>query len=600
MTAWPIEDHGIIGDLHTAALVALDGTIDFLCFPRFDSPSVFAGLLDPERGGRFAFGPVGETRARRQFYLPDTNVLMTRASGGGGVTELIDLMPVDEAGLAHNLVRRLKMVRGRTAVALRCRPAFDYARSGHRAHHAGDTVVFEPEAPGITALRLRSNLPLGIENGAAVARAELASGEEAWAVLEPASAGEHGPCSGEGYGDAALEATVKYWQRWIARSTYRGRWKEMVDRSALALKLLTSVRHGSLIAAPTFGLPEDAGGVRNWDYRFTWIRDAAFTLYGFSRLGMNDETQAFFHWLERICMDQAPDEPLQIMYGLDGRRELDETVLDHLAGYGDARPVRIGNAAHGQLQLDIYGELMDAAYLFDKYGTPTSVALWRRLAGLADWVAANWDQPDEGIWEVRGGRRDFLYSRIQCWVALDRAVRLARKRSLPGPIDGWRRTRDAIYAQILREFWDDGRGTFVQAKGAHGLDASTLIMPLVRLISPTDPMWLSTLDAIQRDLVEDSFVYRYRDADGLDGDEGTFSMCTFWYVECLSRAGRLDEARFVFEKMLSHANRLGLYAEELGPCGEHLGNFPQAFTHLSLISAAFDLDRRLGGGGARG
>jgi GH15 family glucan-1,4-alpha-glucosidase len=594
---WGIEDHGIVGDLHTTALVALDGTIDFFCFPRFDSPSVFAALLDDEQGGFFAFGPEGEASGRRQFYLPDTNVLMTRASARGGVTELIDLMPVDATGVAHNLVRRLKVVRGRTGVALTCRPAFDYARSGHRAHHEGETVVFEPDAPAVAALRLRSNLPLSIENGAAVARAELGSGEEAWAVLEPASAGERGPCSGAGYSDAALEATVKYWQRWIGRSTYRGRWKEMVDRSALVLKLLTSVAHGSLVAAPTFGLPEEPGGVRNWDYRFTWIRDAAFTLYGFSRLGLNEEAHAFFHWLERLCMDQAPDEPLQIMYGLDGTRELDETVLGHLAGYGGARPVRIGNAAHGQLQLDIYGELLDAAYLFDKYGQATSVALWRRLAGLADWVATNWDRPDEGIWEVRGGRRDFLYSRIQCWVALDRAVRLALKRSLPGPLEDWRRTRDRIYAQIMRDFWDAERGSFVQAKDNRALDASTLMMPLVRLISPTDPRWLSTLDAIQHELVEDSFVFRYRADDGLDGEEGTFSMCTFWFVESLSRAGRLDEARFVFEKMLSHANRLGLYAEELGPAGEHLGNFPQAFTHLSLISAAFDLDRRLEGRG---
>lgn len=593
MPQFSIEDHGVIGDLHTAALVSLDGTIDFFCFPSFDSPSVFAALLDEGKGGRFGLGPIGDVRTRRQFYLPDTNVLLTRAYCPGGVTELIDVMPVEEAGVAHNLVRRIKCVRGRNRVALECRPAFDYARAHHTVEREGRTVVFRPDGGDTPALRLRCSHDLEVDGGAATCTADLASGDELWAVLEPAEAGERSPCSAPGYSDAALRATVSYWQDWIGRSSYDGRWKEVVDRSALALKLMSSAEHGSIVAAPTFGLPEEMGGGRNWDYRFAWIRDAAFTLYAFSRLGLNREAQAFFRWLQDVCMAEGASGPLQIMYGLDGRRDLTETTLDHLEGHGGSRPVRIGNAAYDQLQLDIYGELMDAAYLYDEYGTPTHFALWERLSQLADWVCRNWDQADEGLWEARDTRRHFLYSRIQCWVALDRAIRLARKRSMPAPLDHWTENRDAIYRQVTTEFWDDKRGAFVRAKDDRSMDASTLVMPLVRMISPTDPMWLSTLEAIRDDLVEDSLVYRYRSGDGLDGAEGTFSLCTFWYVECLSRAGRLDEARFIFEKMLGHANHLGLYAEELGPCGEHLGNFPQAFTHLALISAAYDLNRRL-------
>ncbi len=346
-------------------------------------------------------------------------------------------------------------------------------------------------------------------------------------------------------------------------------------------------------------MPEEIGGTRNWDYRYAWIRDTAFTLYALMRLGYTDEAKAFMRWVEGLCREMGPSGYLQIMYGLDGRRTLTEEPLDHLEGYRGSAPVRIGNGAYDQLQLDIYGELMDSVYLYNKYGEPISYDLWKNLVHLVDWVCDNWQRPDEGIWEVRGGRREFTYSRLMCWVAIDRALRLAAKRSFPAPHDRWMRNRDAIYRDIFTNFWSERQQSFVQAKETENLDAAVLLMPMVKFIGPTDPRWLGTLDTIEARLVDDSLVYRYRTEDGLPGGEGTFSMCTFWYAECLTRAGRLDKARLTFEKMLGYANHLGLYAEELGPRGEHLGNFPQAFTHLGLISAAWNLNEALDRAGWR-
>jgi GH15 family glucan-1,4-alpha-glucosidase len=371
----------------------------------------------------------------------------------------------------------------------------------------------------------------------------------------------------------------------------------MVNRSALALKLLVSETHGSLLAAATFGLPEEMGGERNWDYRYTWIRDASFTVYAFIRLGYTDEAGAFMRWIHDRCMDLNPDGSMQIMFGHDGRKVLTEETLPHLEGYRGSSPVRIGNGAYDQLQLDIYGELMDSIYLFNKYGEPIPHDLWVNLVRLINWVTEHWQLPDEGIWEVRGGQQEFLYSRLMCWVAIDRGIRLADRRSLPYPFDSWRATRDAIYQDIMTNFWDPERGTFVQHKGVTTVDASNLLMPMVKFISPTDPRWLSTLKAMDEDLVDDSLVYRYKVGaaahDGLPGDEGTFNMCSFWYSEVLARSGDVQKARFFFEKMLGYANHVGLYSEELGPHAEHLGNFPQAFTHLGLISAAYAIDRKL-------
>jgi GH15 family glucan-1,4-alpha-glucosidase len=393
--------------------------------------------------------------------------------------------------------------------------------------------------------------------------------------------------------------TARFWKKWISKSKYKGRWRETVNRSALILKLLISREYGSLIAAPTFSLPEEIGGVRNWDYRYTWLRDASFSLYALIRLGFVEEAEAFMEWLKGLLSDDAERGPLQVMYGIDGRQKLDEKTLDHLRGYENSAPVRIGNAAYQQLQLDIYGEMMDAIYLANKYGDAISNAGWQNVVRILTWLGKNWQRPDEGIWEVRGGAREFLHSRLMCWVAFDRALRLAQKRSLSGPLGEWLHTRDAIRADILTNFWNEELQSFVQSKGTKDLDASVLLMPMMRFISPVDPMWRSTMRAIEGRLVEDTLVYRYEaertHVDGIPGGEGSFTACSFWYIECLARGGELEKAQLLFEKLLGYANHLGLYSEQLGSNGQHLGNFPQAFTHLALISAATYLDRMLSG-----
>ncbi|HEX2220126.1 MAG TPA: glycoside hydrolase family 15 protein [Gemmatimonadales bacterium] len=590
----PIESHAIIGDLQTAALVALDGTIDFLCLPHFDSPSVFASLLDADEGGCFRIAPELDHARHKQLYLPDTNLLLTRFLAAEGVVEISDFMPVHPQEHTSRVVRRVKTVRGEIRYRARCAPRFDYARATHTAEPAKDGVVFTG-ADG-TVLRLSSTVPLRIQGGDAVCEFTLSAGQVATFILEQETGDPLYPTDLDGYVTDSFKATMNFWREWIGRSTYAGRWRDEVNRSALTLKLLNARWSGSIVAAATFGLPETIGGVRNWDYRYSWIRDASFTLYALSRLGLTDETAAFIAWLAQRFESSRP-ETLRTLYTIAGGSELTERTLDHLEGYRGSRPVRIGNAAADQLQLDIYGELLDAIYLFDKYKESTSYSLWSRIAAMVDWVAANWRQPDDGVWEVRSGRRDFLYSRILCWVAIDRGIRMALKRSLPAPLAHWHEARDAIYREVHTEFWDPGLEAFVGVKGTHRLDASCLVMPLVRFIAATDPRWLSTLRAVERRLVEDSLVYRYEiegpETDGLEGAEGSFSICSFWYIECLSRSGDLQKARFLFEKMLGYASHVGLYAEEIGPAGEHLGNYPQAFTHLALISAAYDLDRRL-------
>ncbi|MEX2269383.1 MAG: glycoside hydrolase family 15 protein [Acidimicrobiia bacterium] len=602
----PIEDYGIIGDLHTVALVGKNGSIDFMSFPRFDSPTIFCGLLDRERGGRFSISPCLDG-ARKQLYLPDTNVLITRFLAAEGVAEVSDFMPIGIHPHDHPriLVRRVKTVRGNVSFDLHFGPRFDYARAEHTVEQRDGEVVFTSNGADGTAVRLRTAVPVTIDaNGAAVARFELRAGETAAFVMEEAEPGMPSPTEAPDYVTRAFKDTVNFWRTWIGRSQYTGRWREIVNRSALVLKLLVSQTHGSLLAAATFGLPEEIGGERNWDYRYTWIRDASFTLYALIRLGYTDEAGAFMRWIYDRCMELNPDGSMQIMYGHDGRTTLTEETLPHLEGYRGSKPVRIGNGAYDQLQLDIYGELMDAVYLYNKYGEPIPHDLWVNLVRLVDWVTEHWQLPDEGVWEVRGGRQEFLYSRLMCWVAVDRGIRLADRRSLPYPHDKWRSTRDAIYDDIMTSFWNPERGCFVQHKGATTVDASNLLMPMVKFISPTDPRWLSTLRVMDKDLVDDSLVYRYRTgdaaSDGLVGDEGTFNMCSFWYSEVLARSGDVQKGRFFFEKMLGYANHLGLYGEELGAHGEHLGNFPQAFTHLGLISAAYAIDRKLSDAGWAG
>jgi len=594
----PIEDYGIIGDLHTVALVGLNGSIDFLCLPHFDSPSVFAALLDDAKGGRFQIEPCLGQHTAKQLYLPNTNVLLTRFLSEDGVGEITDLMPVGNAHIAHTIVRRVRAVRGRVRFRVLCDPRFDYGRAHHQVEQRGAEILFCSRDADATALSLRTPVPLRTENGAARGEFTLCAGETADFILQDATRDAQLPLDCSTFCSGVFDDTVRFWRRWTARSKYRGRWSELaVNRSALTLKLLTSARYGSIVAAPTFGLPESVGGTRNWDYRYAWIRDSSFSLYTLLRLGYTAEARSFMHWIEERCGDLNPDGSLQIMYGLDGRKELSEQTLPHFEGYRKSAPVRIGNAAYAQLQLDIYGELLDTIYLYDKFGEPINHDFWENVVRLVDWVCDNWRHQDEGVWEVRGGAREFLYARLMCWVAVDRAIRLAWKGSRDAPVDRWIRVRNAIYREIFEQFWNPQLQAFVQYKGATTLDASCLMMPLVRFIGPRDPRWLSTLAAIENSLVDDTLVYRYRTdsaaPDGLSGTEGTFSMCSFWYIECLSRAGQLNKAQLSFEKMLGYANHLGLYSEELGPCGEHLGNFPQAFTQLGQISAAFDLNRRL-------
>ena len=612
MSYQPIEDYGIIGNMRTVALVGMNGSIDWLCWPHFDSPSVFAAILDDGKGGRFSISPI-ETEGvnHKQLYWPDTNVLVTRFLSAEGVGEVTDFMPVGGSSpdvRKRPLIRSVKVVRGTMSFRMDCRPAFNYARDEHQVEISSHGACFRSRE---LSLALRARVPLQALGQGVRTEFSLLEGESATFLLQQIDDGEGcAPPLSEEEEDRLFRQTVDYWRRWISRCTYRGRWREMVQRSALALKLLTFEPSGAIVAAPTCSLPESVGGERNWDYRYTWIRDAAFTLYGFLRIGFTDEAAAFMGWLEKRSHDRNPDGSLQIMYGIDGRRELTEEVLDHLEGYRGSSPVRVGNGAYNQLQLDIYGELMDSVYLFNKYGNPISSDLWSHLRRLINWVCDNCHRADEGVWEVRGGRQHFLYSKLMCWVAIDRGLRLAEKRSFPADRDRWIKVRDSLYDEILEKGWSEKRQAFVQHYGSETLDAANLIMPLVFFMSPTDPRMLKTLDAVNRSpaqggLVSNSLVYRYNVSeteDGLGGDEGTFNLCTFWLVEALTRAGRadptrLEEARLIFEKMLGYANHLGLYAEETGHSGEALGNFPQAFTHLALISAAFNLDRALGSNG---
>ena len=595
----PIEDHGVIGDLHSVALVSTDGSIDWCCLPHFDSPSVFAAILDGKKGGYFRIAPQSPGVAK-QMYLPDTNVLVTRFLCQDGVGECVDFMPIpEELGLHkdnHDIVRQVKVVRGTLSFKLECFPAFDYARAQHELKLDERGATFESDG---MRLGLSSPVKLRGIGGGVEAEFVLHTGDAVWFLLRQNEPGSSAPLIESGYdGNAAFHDTVNFWRQWAAGIKYRGRWREMVERSALTLKLLTFAPTGAIVAAPTTSLPEEIGGVRNWDYRYTWIRDAAFTVYGFVRLGLTREAEQFMHWVEERTHETNPDGSLQIMYGINGEHDLPEIDLPHLEGYRGSAPVRIGNQAASQLQLDIYGELMDSAYLANKYGKPIAYDTWQHLRGLIDYVVDHWQEKDEGIWEVRGGRQHMVFSKMMCWIALDRGLRLADKRSFPAPRNHWLETRDAIYEQIMERGWSEKSQSFVQYYGSDSLDASNLLMPLTFFISPTDPRMESTLDATLCTLVTDSLVSRYQVGDGaldgLPGEEGTFNMCTFWLVEALTRAGRVDKARLIFEKMLGYANHLGLYAEELGASGQALGNFPQAFTHMALISSAFNLDKALG------
>ncbi|GAA2619787.1 glycoside hydrolase family 15 protein [Streptomyces tubercidicus] len=593
----PIAEHGLIGNLRTVALVGTDGTIDWYCCPSFDSPSVFAAILDADRGGAFELAatvPAGT----KQFYFPDTNVLITRFFAEDGLGEIQDFMPVVDSGAfdRDRLIRRVVCVRGTIPFRARVAPRFGYGAHPHTVRMLDRAALFASEELSLT---LAATVPLEYDEKDVWTEFELSQGDTTVFVLEQVSSEAPPRRCPLAEAEREFAATVAFWRGWLNQSRYRGRWREMVHRSALTLKLLTYAPTGAIVAAPTTSLPEQVGGGRNWDYRYVWVRDAAFAVYALLRLGFTEEAEAFMGFLTRYTdrRGNGSSGPLQVMYGIDGRTELPERELSHLEGYRGSAPVRVGNGAATQLQLDIYGALLDSVYLYDKWCRPISSGHWRAVCALVDWVCEYWDQPDEGVWETRGGRKKFLYSHLMCWVAIDRAIRIARHRSLPAELGRWGPVRDAIYWRIMDKGWSPARQAFVQHEDGDVLDAAVLMMPLTKFVSPSDPVWLSTLDTLGDELVSDSLVWRYdpkASPDGLEGEEGTFSICSFWYVEALTRAGRLNEARLAFEKMLTYANHLGLYAEEISHTGEQQGNFPQAFTHLALISAAFNLDRALG------
>ncbi|MEM8587936.1 MAG: glycoside hydrolase family 15 protein [Pseudomonadota bacterium] len=605
----PIDNYAMIGDMHTVALVSVKGSIDWMCMPRFDGPSVFAAMLDDQKGGFFRIAPEKDDVTYKQFYWPGTNVLITRFLSEHGAAELADFMPVGHDGKSgrrpRELVRRITMSRGEITFEMECRPAFNFARDSHTVKLEKGGAIFRSTD---LDLGLATETPLEVVEDGVRARFTLREGETAVFVLRQRSSNQDcGAALSEEACETAFRETVNYWREWISQSTYRGRWRDIVERSALALKLMTYEPTGAIVAAPTCSLPELVGGERNWDYRYTWIRDSAFTVYSFLRIGFTEEAANFLRFVMGLCDKPNPDGSLQIMYGIDGRKHMNEEMLDHLSGYRGSRPVRVGNDAHKQFQLDIYGELLDAIYLYDKYGEPISYDLWRTVTQLVDWVCANWHRDDDGIWEVRGGSQQFTYSKLMCWVAIDRALKISMNRAFPCDRQRWTAVRDRIYQAIMEQGWNEDLQAFVQSFGGDTLDAANLMMVLTLFVSPVDPRMLSTLEAILKPpedggLVADHLVYRYNVSqtdDGLAGSESTFNICTFWLVEALTRAGRfeqhrLEEGRLMFERMLGFANHVGLYAEETAMNGEGLGNFPQAFTHLALISAAVNLNAALG------
>jgi GH15 family glucan-1,4-alpha-glucosidase len=586
----PIGSHGAIGDLQTVALVSTDATIDFWCLPDFDSPTVFAGLLDAARGGHFGIAPADGV-ARSQRYVRDTNVLVTRFAAGRADVEVVDFMPMARQPAPSRIVRQVTAREAPATIRLRCAPRFGYALSRHTTTIAGNAAVMAGDDG--TLLRLTTDAPLTVDGDDVVAEVRLDAGARATFVLEHLARFDT-PMLDDHTAARLLRQTIVYWRRWIGRCAYRGAWRVPVRRSALVLALLHSRRTGGIVAAPTFGLPEQIGGDRNWDFRYMWIRDASFTMYALSRLGMHREGEAFTRWIEQRCAEAARPGELQTMYGVDGRRELPEQHLDHLDGYRGSRPVRIGNAAHEQFQLDIYGELLDALYVHDEHGGGTSRAAWTRIVELVNWVCDNWRRPDQGIWEVRSGCQEFLYSRVMCWVAVDRALRIGIRRRFSAPVDRWRAARGEIRTDILANFWNAGLEAFVGTRSSSTIDAACLVMPLVGFLPPDDPRWLSTLRAIEERLVRDALVRRYdmhrMDTDAAAESAPAFSICSFWYVECLARAGRRADAEQAMGRLLAHANHLGLFSEDIGPDGELLGNFPQALTHLALIGAAIALE----------
>lgn len=581
-----IGDYGLIGDMNSAGLVSREGSIDWLCFPRFDSPSVFAAILDPKVGGRFDVAVSGQAETA-QAYVEDTNLLRTRLQAEGGALEVVDYMPCylknGDLEAFHEVHRRLRCVEGRVTARLHYEPRFRYGME-----HAEIRV----ESEGCLAkgsrewMSLSTDLPLEAVEGVARAEAPLEEGDERWLVLRWADdylrpLEEFRPAE-------KLEKTRSYWKEWINRCLFHGPWASLVRRSLLVLKLMIYEPTGAIIAAPTTSLPEVPEGPKNWDYRYSWLRDSAFVLSAFHRCGYTKEERRYRHWLIRRLRGHTLDlERLQIMYGVEGDAELPEETLPHLRGYRGARPVRVGNAAYDQFQLDVYGSVLDALHFSYHTDADMNDDVWRTVESIANFVAANWSRPDSGIWELREHERRYVHSHIMAWVAMDRAVKVARRWGNARRAEQWKEVRDGIREHILQAGFSEELGAFTQYYGGKEVDGSLLVMPLVGFLSGQDARFQGTLHRIREELGEGPFVRRFREKGQ---PEGSFLMLSYWMAEGLADAGRLEEAKVAFEELRGFANHLGLFAEMVDPkTGRQLGNFPQAFTHMALVNAAWKI-----------
>ena len=585
----PLEQYAMIGDTQTAALVGADGSIDWLCLPRFDAGACFAALLGDERHGRWLLAPAGDVRAVSRRYRPGTLILETQLETAEGAVRVIDCMPPRHGD--PDLVRLVQGVRGRVAMRCELSARFDYGALAPWVREQDGHVL---AIGGPDALWLRSDVDLQIDDRRAVGEFSVTAGEEVafrltWEASHAAAPGAREPA-------AQVAEAEGWWTDWSSRCTYDGAWREAVVGSLVTLKALTYAPTGGIVAAPTTSLPEQLGGPRNWDYRFCWVRDATFTLMALLEGGYVGEARAWRDWLLRAVAGQP--QAMQIMYGIAGERRLPEQVLDWLPGYEASAPVRIGNAAVRQFQLDVFGEVTDAFHEAGLAGLEPDPFARDVLKQLLDFLEGAWKEPDEGIWEMRGPRQHFVHSKVMAWVAFDRAADTVARFGLDGPADRWRSQRDAIRAEVLRKGYDADRNTFVQAYGSRELDGALLMLPLVGFLAHDDPRARGTVDAIQRELCEDGFVLRYRTesgADGLPGREGSFLPCTFWLVDCLALLGRRREAVALFERLLSLRNDVGLLAEEYDTRAQRqVGNFPQAFTHVGLVNSAANLSRTMG------
>ncbi|WNG54156.1 glycoside hydrolase family 15 protein [Archangium gephyra] len=588
-----IDDYALLGDCHSAALVGRDGSIDWACFPRFDSPAAFCRILDVGRGGSFQVSPEGPYQSTRR-YLDDTNVLVTTFTTPGGVLEVTDCMPVrtgmshsPRTGTRHALLRRLRCVGGTVRARVVVAPRFEYGAFVPRIRLTSPQTA--ELVGGADALWVTATRPLVAHDNALRAHWSMRAGDEAWveAAWTP-SLVERGPAEMPDLTAMRrrLEQTVAFWREWISHCAYEGEYSHVVRRSALVLKALTYAPSGAIVAAPTTSLPEEPGGVRNWDYRYTWLRDTTLTLISLMLLGYQEETLAFQRWLARTSAGRAED--VQIMYSIRGHRLLPEVELTHLEGHRGSRPVRAGNGAVKQLQLDVFGEILEGEWLFSKMGRRMSPRNWEFLRGLVDNVCERWRQPDQGLWEVRDAPRHFIHSKLLCWVALDRAIRIARSRKLPAPVGRWVRERAAVREYLLKE--GARHGWFPQSVGSDVPDASVLQLPALGFLPSAHPLVSRTVDVVRQRLEKGGLLYRYHAADGLSGGEGTFLLCSFWLHDVLVHSGRTREAEELLRYLLSLANDVGLYAEEAVPgTGEAMGNFPQAFTHMALVASCAQL-----------